>query len=187
MSLHARLRRDTHEAHLRVEAAFRLEEGLASRAAYAGLLRRLHAFHRAFEDSALPHLGGTPFESVGGRARDIEADLSALGEPTARVRPEPLVLAGRPEAVGAAYVVEGSLLGGLVIARTVERRLGLGPQAGASFFAGHGRATASRWRGFCEALDASADPATDGRVIEAASRTFAFMGALLTRPGLVPA
>lgn len=179
MSLHHRLRTETRDAHDRIEAAFDLAGSLASRPAYLALLRRLLAFHEAFEAAAGPHLAGTPIGDGLGRGALLRRDLAALGaEPDADVAPH--AYPGRPEALGAAYVVEGSMLGGVLIAREVERHLGLGPETGNAFFADHGRDTARTWKQFCTELDSLADPATDDRVIAAAERTYAALEASLT-------
>jgi heme oxygenase len=59
-----------------------------------------------------------------------------------------------PEAAwGALYVVEGSALGGQLIARQLSERLGITAERGGAFFAGWGERTGSRWREFRELLD----------------------------------
>lgn len=186
MSLHLRLRTDTRDAHDRIEAAFDLAASLASRAAYAGLLRRLHAFHRAFEAAAGPHLAGTAVGRHLGREALLRRDLAALGTEPDADGPG-LAYPGRPEAIGAAYVVEGSMLGGVVIAREVERSLGLGPGTGNAFFAGHGRDTARTWKAFCAEIDRLGDPATDDRVVASAGRTYAALGESLAARRLATA
>lgn len=178
MSLHHRLRTETRAAHDRIEAAFDLAGSLASRAAYIDLLRRLHAFHRAFEAAAGPRLAGTAIGAYLGREALLRRDLAALGAEQDTDAPA-FAYPGRPEALGAAYVVEGSMLGGVMIAREVERHLGLGPESGNSFFAGYGRDTARTWKAFCAELDQLADPATDDRVLAAAEETYTALGASL--------
>lgn len=183
MSLSQRLRAETRDAHDRIEAAFDLEASLASRERYGLLLQRLLAFHDRFEREAAPHLRATPLARFLVRAGQLRADLGVLGLPEG----PPVAALGLlrlPDALGAAYVVEGSTLGGVLIAREAERRLGIGAGEGGSFFAGHGRETAATWRGFTAALDGYEDPATDGLVVAAADRTYAAMQAcLLGRDG----
>lgn len=50
--------------------------------------------------------------------------------------------------VGALYVLEGSTLGGQVIARQLAESIGVYPGKGASFFYGHGDDTQAHWEGF---------------------------------------
>jgi len=55
--------------------------------------------------------------------------------------------------VGALYVVEGSTLGGQVIARQISASLGLTAQHGARFFNGWGEQTETRWSSFWRYAD----------------------------------
>jgi heme oxygenase len=50
--------------------------------------------------------------------------------------------------VGALYVLEGSTLGGQVIARQLAESIGVYPGKGASFFYGHGDDTQAHWKEF---------------------------------------
>jgi heme oxygenase len=50
--------------------------------------------------------------------------------------------------VGALYVLEGSTLGGQVIARQLAESIGVSPGQGASFFYGHGEQTQAHWKDF---------------------------------------
>ena len=186
MTLHARLRTETRDAHDRIEAAFDLDANLASPEAYAALLGRLHAFHSGFEAAAEPWFAGTPLARCFGRAALLQQDLTALG--ATPPPPWPIAAcASRAEALGGLYVLEGSLLGGVVIARDVERRLGLGPETGGNaFFAGHGRDTARTWRAFCDDLEALAEPGEDEHVLKAADATYASMQECLAGQAATP-
>jgi heme oxygenase len=50
--------------------------------------------------------------------------------------------------IGALYVLEGSTLGGQVIARQLAESIGVSHGKGASFFYGHGGNTGSHWKDF---------------------------------------
>lgn len=99
-----------------------------------------------------------PIEDVLGEPKKrsdlLRADLAAL-----RIRPHDPVpelapsLASEGERLGCAYVVEGSALGGLVLARTIEPALALLPTSGTSFLRLRGEDTAAHWRGFLRRLD----------------------------------
>lgn len=178
MSLSSLIRVETRPAHDRIELAFDLPARLVSRDSYRDLLVRLLGFHGAFEAAAVPHLAGTPFAAYFGRTSLIAADLDRLGGASEhRTGPSP-DFADAPAAMGGLYVVEGSILGGVLIAAEVRRRLGIGPDTGAGFFAGHGRDTAATWRSFTAALDASPCPDPD-RAVAAAFATYAAMQAWL--------
>lgn len=178
MSLSSLIRAETRPAHDRIELAFDLPSRLASRDSYRDLLARLLGFHGAFEAAAAPHLAGTPFEAYLGRTGLLASDLDRLGGASEhRTGPSP-DFPDAPAALGGLYVVEGSILGGVLIAAEVRRRLGIGPQTGAGFFAGHGRATAPTWRSFTAALDEAPCP-DPTRAVAAAFATYAAMQAWL--------
>lgn len=178
MNLSSLIRAETRPAHDRIELAFDLPARLVSRDSYRDLLARLLGFHGAFEAAAAPHLAGTPFAAYLGRTGLIASDLDRLGGSSeGRTGPSP-VFADAPAAMGGLYVVEGSILGGVLIATEVRRRLGIGPETGAGFFAGHGRDTAATWRGFTAALDAAPCP-DPARAVAAAFATYAAMQAWL--------
>jgi heme oxygenase len=140
------LRRATHETHERLHghrglAAVR--DGTIDRAAYTALLMRLHGFHRPFERAT---------KMSPERTRWLEHDLRVFGI-DARQRSALPSCASFPESaspeyiLGARYVVEGSALGGLGLARRLDGLLGPGVIAGRRFFSGHGAETGARWRG----------------------------------------
>ena len=82
----------------------------------------------------------------------------------------------RPEAVlGSMYVIEGSTLGGAVIAQAVERNLGLSAGTGCAYFRSYGRETARMWKSFGAVLLAASSPETDDLIVGAAKTTFAVM------------
>ena len=75
--------------------------------------------------------------------------------------------------MGCLYVMEGSTLGGKFIARQVQEKLGLSPEAGTAFFSGYGNETGARWKTFREALSRhSAETGDEALIIEAAEDTF---------------
>lgn len=180
MNLLERLKRDTRPAHDRIERAVDFERSTGSLPAYRALLVRLHGFHAAWEaavDAAHP---GHVLLSGRRKVHLLDRDLRALGYAQTEIAALPICRAPMPvntqEAVlGSLYVIEGSTLGGAVIAQAVEQRLGLGADTGCAYFRAYGREVAARWRDFGAALLAASSPATDDRVIEAADRTFALM------------
>jgi heme oxygenase len=55
------------------------------------------------------------------------------------------------------YVLEGSALGGQVIARALRERWALGPHNGAAYFGGHGADTGACWADFRRRLAQEVD------------------------------
>lgn len=180
-----RLRQATREQHVRCEAVIDITAMASSLDAYGDALtcfQRLQEFviaHTADVVADAPRQLGAGLHR--GRAR-IAADLAALGRTppgagTQSVHGEPAELDGELSELGAQlgawYVLEGSALGGTVIARHLAQ--GLVSAAGAlSFFRGEGGGTARRWqqfRAFANELEAGGAIDFSG-VLRGAERTF---------------
>jgi heme oxygenase (biliverdin-IX-beta and delta-forming) len=137
----------------------------------------LRASHRVLAglDAALSRIFERP---VSERSAQVAADLQALGQPAPSAAPASWAPAQYAEAMGCAYVVEGSSLGGLVVAKIVERQLGL--EASTSYLRGQGARTIGLWRSFLSELDAwgaGARPAEREQAIQGAAATFtAYIG-----------
>ncbi|WFP51853.1 biliverdin-producing heme oxygenase [Methylomonas sp. EFPC3] len=108
----------------------------------------------------------------------LQADLDHFGIDSALLKPADLPLPqidSIGDYVGALYVVEGSTLGGQMIAKCLGQNLGLSADAGARFYAGYGAATTSMWRGFIDFAESiAADTAQVTAAQLAAKRIFAF-------------
>ncbi len=87
---------------------------------------------------------------LGDRLAWLDADLKALGHANSlpALGMEPLSLTRPAQWVGCLYVVEGSTLGGQVIARQLRALLGLDATHGARFFHGWGEETDTHWGDF---------------------------------------
>jgi heme oxygenase len=159
-----RLRAATATAHERMHA----HAGFGAAAAgtieasdYRRLLVRLYGFHRPFEDAA--RLAVDVFRinldlSVRARSPLLLADLRAIGfDPrTAATLPlwRPSVrLVSKGSLLGALYVLEGSTLGGVQIARALRDRVGNGLGKALLFFVGRGERQGAMWRELLEELE----------------------------------
>jgi heme oxygenase len=159
MSAIQSLRAATAADHDAVDAAFGKAD-LGNRQDYGRFLTA-HALALPAVERALEGCEGPPRRP---RASLIESDLRALGLPM----PSPLPFAP-PEtaaaAYGMAYVIEGSRLGGGLLARQIGEGLPV-----AYLSATH---LAGEWRGFLAELDAQADgPGWIERAAAAARATF---------------
>jgi heme oxygenase len=180
MTILARLKAETRAAHDRIEAAVDLDRRISSPEAYRDLLIRFYGFHGAWEEEAA---GKAPDRSFFERRRKTQLlvrDLEALGlesEDIIRLpQCRPLMLLSGPEDVlGSMYVVEGSTLGGAIIAREVERRLGLDAQTGCAYFRSYGRDIAAMWKSFGAVLLEASSPEADDRIVRSAQKTFDVM------------
>ncbi len=169
-TLRERLRVVTKLAHERLHA----HPGFAAAALgaisiedYRLLLSRLFGYHRAFEvahEIAARRGIGSERTEVRARSHLIVRDLEALGLSRRAIGQLPLcdvVRAPRNQAerLGGLYVLEGSTLGGIQIARALRSLLPGANGDGRRFFLGYGDRHAQMWRSFLDELESlAADP-----------------------------
>jgi heme oxygenase len=180
MTLLERLKKETRPAHDRIEAAMDLDRRMASRDGYRDLLIRFYGFHTAWERAAAPKAPNHAFFERRCKTALLARDLEALGlksEDIIRLpQCRPLMPLAAPAAVlGSMYVVEGSTLGGAIIARDVERRLGFTAETGCAYFRSYGRNIAAMWKSFGAVLLEASSPETDDQIVASAQKTFAVM------------
>lgn len=180
MTLLERLKLETGPAHERIETAMDLDSRIASRERYRDLLIRFYGFHAAWETAAGATAPDRDFFARRCKAGLLAKDLAALGLTEREIiglpQCDPLMPLPSPAAVlGSMYVVEGSTLGGAIIAREVERRLGYDAATGCAYFRSYGRDIAAMWRQFGAVLLAASSPDTDDVVVTTAQATFDVM------------
>ncbi|MBL0729949.1 biliverdin-producing heme oxygenase [Piscinibacter sp. HJYY11] len=154
------LRDKTRTEHTRIESVLRLTQPM-SVARYAGVMTGFHEFLRRWEPRLASTLPSRLHDWSARRKRSGFAadDLRHLHAPHAPQLAEAAERAVRSipmgdtaAALGSMYVIEGSALGGQVIAPMLKAHLGLTPAGGASYFHGHGPATGAMWRDFREVI-----------------------------------
>lgn len=172
-SIRFMLREATDEVHQRLHGhpgLAAVNAGHISLADYRSLLGRLFGFHAAFEATA----GLVPV-----RTRALGLDMAVLGcsvgeldkLPRCRLLPS---LDDAARLMGARYVIEGSALGGLQLARGLDHLLGPDGEGGRRFFIGKGPATAPAWRAFLLQLETVAcSPDAKQVMVASAQQTFA--------------
>jgi len=184
LSLSAQLREQTAPLHGRIEALLRLPGAIQTRADYQSWLARFLGLYEPLECSLAKF---SEWNSLGLSmlARDhsicLVDDLVALGiDPRKPLRASHTLLPDLPtfaHAIGALYVIEGATLGGRLILRDLELRIGA-PIAGATrFFGGRGEAVGPMWQSFRAALDEFSlqQPQLCNDVVVGAERTFRAM------------
>ena len=119
--------------------------------AYACALRGLLCIHRPLQRALANAIAQTGLNyELADRVGWLMADLESLGiserHPGLAWKAPSVIDAA--SLAGVLYVVEGSTLGGQVIARRIESSLGLTAAHGARFFNGWGSATENRWLAF---------------------------------------
>ncbi|MDF2973566.1 MAG: hypothetical protein K0R61_4016 [Microvirga sp.] len=180
MTILARLKTETRAAHDRIEAAMDLDRRIATRDGYRDLLIRFYGFHKAWETEAVGRAPDQGFFERRRKTQLLVQDLEALGLKSDDIirlpQCRPLMpLPGSEAVLGSMYVVEGSTLGGAIIARDVENRLGLDAKTGCAYFRSYGRDIAAMWRSFGAVLLEASSPEVDDLIVESAQNTFTVM------------
>ena len=157
------LRERTEAAHERLHhlpdfAA--LAAGELTRDGYLSLLGRLYGFHAPMEAVLEASLGderGALAPEGWRRADLLIRDLSHFGASTRDIENLPVVAVRAPEsratAIGCLYVLEGSTLGGRVLARGLDGLLPVGSMDGRRFLRGGTAPNHARWAAVCAEID----------------------------------
>ena len=185
-----RLRAETGLAHRDLEARMDLVDGSLDVPRYVRLLRNFHSATAAYEavaGPALPMALRGMFEARRKTAL-LDADLlhfgAAVSAPSQDLAEfERVIRRDARAAIGAMYVFEGSTLGGAVVARHLEHRLGLPTLQGRRYFTPYPGRTGAMWREFKERVDdlVGDDRAACDAIVAAAGATFAWLSRVLPR------
>lgn len=167
--LRALLRDATRAAHHRIDHHPMLAPLLRPGLSWSHYLLVVHVFLNFYHTlqprltTALAHLPGAPGGYVlADRIAWLQQDLLDLADQAtgvdhaarvdyaglANVRWGLPTLTQAPALAGALYVVEGSALGGLMIAKQLHATLGVDANRGARFFNGWGDATPQKWHNY---------------------------------------
>lgn len=152
----AHLREETAALHQQAERHVRILDPDATDTTYARYLARMYGFHVPMEDLFARDrvLTAAGFDPLGRRKRALLArDLDALGVdaralPLCAALPSIVTAGDAPGAIGAAYVIEGSTLGGAFILARMRARLGHLIGRATAFLDGYGPETGARWKAF---------------------------------------
>lgn len=162
-TLPERLRVETRDLHEKIERNrwfSRLTAPDLTLGDYRAITARLFGHHAQAEAALIARASLLPasldLTKRLKRTALLAADLLALGLSQAAIdalpRHAPFALDRPEDAWGLLYVLEGSTLGGQLIARHVGSVLGLDPASGASALVPHGTETGVLWRAFRERL-----------------------------------
>ncbi len=186
-TLIAALRRSTAKRHADIETLLGLDalNSPFQTGHYGQVLRGFDLFLSCWEpdvSAVLPaHL--QPWFEARRRGALARGDLLALGlERVSLPSPPRVALGSFSSVLGSLYVMEGSALGGQVIARQMAQSHGIGPGDGASYFNGFGSRTGAMWREFQQMLNAyDCEGADHAQACRAANDTFEALGATFTQ------
>lgn len=176
MELIQELRQQTQRDHQALEKDLvRKIKSVQSPEEYIDLLYLMHGFYAAMErqlDGFLSDVAGLDF-GLRRKAEWILNDIDHFGNigssPSCERLPE---ITSFSSALGAMYVLEGSTLGGHVIAKILKQQLGTDSDDGLSFFRSYGSETAVMWDRFRRYLDRPYTDVERSQIIRGAKDTF---------------
>lgn len=179
--LRQRLKHETAEAHEQLERSLVIGSDACSFDDYRGFLERMFCFHEPLERALARVIAGNEWESEFRTRTKLPAlrdDLCFLGHDERSLAMIPRCdelpdVEDMDHFWGIEYVLEGSTLGGTLLARLVQKRWGFSVSKGASYFNVYGDRTGKMWAQFCNQLGACDLDASATRIVEAANRTFA--------------
>lgn len=181
--LRERLRSATKPLHDRLDLGLGAVINDVDKRLYTNLLIRFLGFFIPWEDRVKRALDAGPLaEMFASRSKIgwLTADLDALGFDAAARSKIPLAqdlpsVSGIGRALGSMYVIEGSTLGGVHVARRIEEKLGLDANSGLRYFQSYGANRTAKWREFLEILESHSSPQVDSEAVAAAVETFEYM------------
>ncbi len=146
---------------------------------YRDVLERIYGLICPWEALLLSEIAAPlrSFALVRCRGVQLASDIKDLGgDPSSLPTTQLPVLRTSAELLGAMYVIEGSRLGGQLIARGVTERLGPAAQDSVSYFSGFKSQTGSMWREFVEVLTNAVPDAETDHAIHGAKQMFQCFG-----------
>lgn len=172
--LSTNIKEATKDSHLTLEKqVIQKLKAIRSNADYADFLKYFYTYFSQAEKLINPYFTADILPDYQDR-RDssfIKNDIEALGGnindiPTVNL-PE---ITNQLQAFGALYVMEGSIMGGSIIVKMLEKA---GITEGVSFFSGYGEATGQKWGVFVGIMNAQATNEVEEAIaINAANETF---------------
>jgi heme oxygenase (biliverdin-IX-beta and delta-forming) len=169
------LRRESLPDHDAVEQSVPLMDDELDVDTYVSCLRKLHGIITAWEEWTAPDAPAWIQTLLGARRRGqlLTLDLAWFGvDPPGGAKPTLPEMRDTASLLGAMYVIEGSTLGGQLIARHVELVLALTTGQGNAYFCGHNERTGQLWKEFCDALRTKVPDGETDTVIAAAKAMF---------------
>ncbi|MBP3942089.1 biliverdin-producing heme oxygenase [Sphingobacteriaceae bacterium WQ 2009] len=172
--LSEQIKNATKSGHQELEKTVILKlKAIRSKQDYAEVLKYFYAYFTLLEKKLNPFIPAalTPYYSLRRDASYIERDIIELGASL-----ENLPSSYSPEittvhqAIGALYVLEGSIMGGPYIVKMLQQ---YGMDQGFNFFQGYGDASQGKWQEFTSLINTEiTNPKAIEEAIEAAKDTF---------------
>ena len=183
------LRKATEADHRNAEDALPLLRKGLSVALYVQCLVQIYGVVAAWEERAVQVAPSWLQSALIARQRKplLELDLAFFNQTEMNhQRPTLPAMNDLPGLLGAMYVMEGSTLGGIFIARHVEAVLHLSEGRGNSYFRGNGNRTGPMWNEFCEVLKQRIpNDQTDAVIIAAKAMFSTFASWMRRNPAMI--
>lgn len=143
-------------------------KSIRSQKDYVELLKQFYAYFNRLEHAIEPFI--LPDLAERRHSGFLAKDIISLGGTTDDI-PVPKVpeINNPVQALGALYVMEGSIMGGPIIVQMLKK---YGIATGTSFFSGYGSETPIKWACFMESLNKNIMASAQQEVIETAVDTF---------------
>jgi heme oxygenase (biliverdin-IX-beta and delta-forming) len=144
---------------------------------YAALLKAFYTYFNPVMKKIGDHIDLTALPDYAERRKPalILEDLESIGQPFDDILPQtdlPVVL-NSAQAFGALYVLEGSTLGGVYLAKALAQNLDIKDHAGLFFFYGYGKESKEKWTRFIDYLNAFGEKEENKEeIVKAANDTF---------------
>lgn len=173
--LSTNIKEATKAAHLQLEKkVIEKMKAIRSNSDYADFLTYFYTYFSQVEKAIAPFITEQLLPDYKDRRNSayLKNDIEELGN---QVNEVPAInlpqLENHLQALGALYVMEGSIMGGSIIIKMLEKG---GITKGISFFSGYGEATGQKWGMFVSVLNQQAEnEAQQAVVIAAANEAFA--------------
>ncbi|SUJ10375.1 Heme oxygenase [Sphingobacterium spiritivorum] len=176
--LNEQIKEATKQGHQELEktVVYKLK-AIENNADYADLLKHFYVFFSGIEqqiDHLLPE-SLKPYYAVRRNASHIAQDIEALGGSLTELPSVVLPpLHNATQAIGALYVLEGSIMGGPYIVKMLQQR---GIETGFNFFNGYGEQSHQNWAKFTGIINTEVtELSAIEEAITAAQQTFSSFG-----------
>ncbi|MDM1048663.1 biliverdin-producing heme oxygenase [Sphingobacterium hotanense] len=152
--LSERIKAATKNGHQNLEkqVVYRLK-AIENNLDYADLLKFFFSYFETLEQQIANNIPASlePYFRVRRSAKDIAKDIAVLGADLADLPQAFLpIIENKNQAIGALYVLEGSIMGGPYIVKMLQKQ---GIETGFNFFQGYGEQSAEKWAKFTKIIN----------------------------------
>lgn len=176
--LSTNIKEATKTAHLNLEKkVIEKLKAIRSNADYADFLKYFYTYFSQAEQAIAPYITAQLLPDYKERRNSsyLKNDIEALNGNVEAIPAITLpVIENQLQALGALYVMEGSIMGGSIIIKMLEKG---GITEGVSFFSGYGETTGQKWGVFTQVMNqAATSPEQEEIAIQAANEAFTCFG-----------